>query len=89
MQGGMDLIPGQGIKIPYATWHCQKRKKKKDEWAKILIQNWMHHYYNLVQDIFHWNSSFYAICLCIILLMAFCNKLDNYHLTLITGGNLD
>ena len=90
MQGGIDLIPGQGIKIPYAALHCQKKKEKQkwDEWAKFLIQSWMHHSYNLVQDIFHWNS-FYSICPCIILLMAFCNKLDNYHLTLITGEYLD
>ena len=28
--GGMGSIPGQGTKIPHATWHSQL-KKKKDE----------------------------------------------------------
>lgn len=26
--GGMSLMPGQGTKIPCATWHGQKKKKK-------------------------------------------------------------
>ena len=27
--GGMGPIPGQGTKIPHATWHDQKKKKEK------------------------------------------------------------
>ena len=27
--GGLGLIPGQGTKIPHATWHNQKKKNKK------------------------------------------------------------
>ena len=26
--GGMGSIPGQGTKIPHATWHSQLKKKK-------------------------------------------------------------
>ena len=26
--GGMALIPGRGTKMPHATWHGQKKKKK-------------------------------------------------------------
>ena len=29
---GMGSLPGQGTKIPQATWHSQKKKKKKTDW---------------------------------------------------------
>ena len=29
--GGAGLIPGQGTKIPYATWHGQNTNKQKHE----------------------------------------------------------
>ena len=31
--GGMGPIPGQGTKIPHATWHDQKKKKRKEDSA--------------------------------------------------------
>ena len=31
LQGGTDLIPGQGAKILHAVWHSQKKKKKEHE----------------------------------------------------------
>ena len=28
--GGVDLIPGQGTKIPHAMWHAKKRENKAE-----------------------------------------------------------
>ena len=28
LQGGTDLIPGQGTKIPQAMWYVQKKKQR-------------------------------------------------------------
>ena len=45
--GGMGSIPGQGTKIPHATWHGQKqtkkrtkeRKKRKEKEANKIIES--------------------------------------------------
>ena len=39
--GGMGLIPGQGTKIPYATWHNPKKKKKKKKTVEVVISNFL------------------------------------------------
>ena len=35
--GGLGSIPGQGTKISHATWHGQKKKKRKTECYHIRV----------------------------------------------------
>ena len=35
--GGAGLIPGQGTKIPHATWRGQKKKKKERRQQKMML----------------------------------------------------
>ena len=37
-QGGLDLIPGQGTKIPHAACSNPKRKKKKMLAAEMMLE---------------------------------------------------
>ena len=37
---GAGSIPGQGIKIPQAVWHGQKKKKKLVEFTREVILVW-------------------------------------------------
>ena len=48
--GGTGLIPGQGTKIPHATWCSQKQKKKvKTLWYQSLkYMNWTHHIFHFL-----------------------------------------
>ena len=62
--GGTGSIPGQGTKIPHATWGMAKKEKKKYYW--LFTENLLCANHNLIISFHTWSTSPHSILITVL-----------------------